>query len=140
MLKGSIISEEKSIFFVQCSVTQLPFADDSFDMTTACEILEHLDSDGLMEALKELYRALVPGGYLFVTTPYNEELRNFYVKCPECGYIFPPSGHYCSFNENKWRSFTADIGFAEVNIKKIYGIAQRCKIIERSIKIFNLIV
>lgn len=123
----NILPEERPIFLIHGFVTQLPFADGSFDMITACEILEHLDENGLREALRELYRTLAPGGHLFVTTPYNEQIADSYVKCPECEYIFPPSGHYCSFNEDKWRSFKKDIGFSEVSIKKIYGTDFRLK-------------
>lgn len=127
LVAGSTLPEEKPVFLAQCSVTQLPFADGVFNMITACEILEHLDEDSLIKALKELYRTLVPGGYIFVTTPYNEQILDSYVKCPECGYAFSPSGHYCSFNEAKWLSLTADIGFSDVNAKKIYATDFRLK-------------
>ena len=48
-------------------VTQLPFADDSFDRIIASEVLEHIDDD--IAALAELSRVLRPGGTIAATVP-----------------------------------------------------------------------
>ncbi len=45
----------------------LPFADNTFDITTALDVIEHLDDD--YAALKELYRVMKPGGLLIVSVP-----------------------------------------------------------------------
>ena len=118
LVAENISSEEKTIFLIQGSITHLPFANNSFDAITACEILEHLDEYNLLLALKELKRVLVPGGSLFITTPYNEQIVNSFVKCPACGNFFPPSAHYSNFNENKWLSIAANIGFLRLISKK----------------------
>lgn len=45
----------------------LPFADTTFDVVHACEILEHLfDTEGF---LREVYRVLRPGGAVVLSTP-----------------------------------------------------------------------
>ncbi len=41
---------------VVASVTELPFADDSFDVSMCCQVLEHLPFDQFLPALKELGR------------------------------------------------------------------------------------
>ena len=119
--------EEKSTLLIQSSITHLPFTDNSFDAVTACEILEHLDEPGVLKALKELKRVLIPGGSLFITTPYNEQVADSFVKCPDCGNTFPPTGHYCGFDEKKWVSLANDTGFSDINVKKIYGTDFRLK-------------
>ncbi len=45
----------------------LPFPDDSFDLLTALDVLEHIDDD--RGALREIGRVLRPGGMLLATVP-----------------------------------------------------------------------
>jgi SAM-dependent methyltransferase len=49
------------------SLSELPFADDSFDMAVCLDVIEHLDDD--RGALRELRRVIAPGGVLLVTVP-----------------------------------------------------------------------
>lgn len=46
---------------------KLPFQNNSFDIVTAFDTLEHVKSDRL--ALKEFYRVLRPGGFILITVP-----------------------------------------------------------------------
>ncbi len=46
---------------------KLPFADQSFDIVTASALFEHLQKP--LEAAREVYRILKPGGKLIITTP-----------------------------------------------------------------------
>jgi SAM-dependent methyltransferase len=52
---------------IEGSVTELPFAADSFDLAVCLDVLEHLSDD--RAALLELRRVLAPGGALVVTVP-----------------------------------------------------------------------
>jgi SAM-dependent methyltransferase len=54
------------------SVTELPFADDSFDVVTAVDIIEHIDDD--VAALAECRRVLRPGGRLYIFVPAHRWL------------------------------------------------------------------
>ncbi len=45
----------------------LPFEDNTFDVVTAFDVIEHVDAD--MAALQEAYRVLKPGGYIVITVP-----------------------------------------------------------------------
>jgi SAM-dependent methyltransferase len=57
----------ENLRFEQASVTGLPFADSSFDLVVAFEVIEHLeDWRGL---LNEARRVLAPSGQLIVSTP-----------------------------------------------------------------------
>lgn len=46
---------------------KLPFQNNSFDIVTAFDTLEHVKNDQL--ALKEFYRVLRPGGFILITVP-----------------------------------------------------------------------
>lgn len=48
-------------------VEHLPFANDSVDLVTAMDVLEHTDGD--LEALREVGRILKPAGRLLITVP-----------------------------------------------------------------------
>ena len=49
------------------TATELPFEDNSFDLVTAFDVLEHLDDDS--EGLKEIHRVLRPAGHFLLTVP-----------------------------------------------------------------------
>ncbi len=58
----------------------IPFADASFDLVTALDVIEHVDAD--RNILSEAHRVLRPGGHLLITTPalqwlwsYNDALN-----------------------------------------------------------------
>lgn len=55
--------------FEVADVTDLPFADSSFDKAVAADLVEHLEDDTLARMLAELARVLAPGGTLSVYTP-----------------------------------------------------------------------
>jgi len=46
---------------------QLPYDDDSFDLVTALDVIEHLDDD--VAGLREMRRVLRPDGYLLIFVP-----------------------------------------------------------------------
>lgn len=50
----------------QADITDIPFADGSFDIVIANHMLYHVD--GLDKAIREVYRVLVPGGAFYSTT------------------------------------------------------------------------
>ena len=49
------------------SLPGLPFADESFDVVCALDVIEHIDDD--FTAAKELWRVCKPGGLLLITVP-----------------------------------------------------------------------
>lgn len=57
---------------VQGDGHRLPFADDTFDVVLACDVLEHLHRDE--EAVREIRRVLRPGGHLVLTVPADPAL------------------------------------------------------------------
>ena len=51
----------------QGDVCRMPFADGSFDLILATDVIEHVDDD--MQALKEIARVLAPTGRALITVP-----------------------------------------------------------------------
>src|SRR5262249_45284696 len=51
----------------QGDVCAMPFADESFDLLLATDIIEHVDDD--LAALREIARVLRPGGKVLITVP-----------------------------------------------------------------------
>ena len=49
------------------SATQLPFADETFDVVSAFDVVEHCEDDAT--AVAELARVLVPGGRMLLSVP-----------------------------------------------------------------------
>jgi SAM-dependent methyltransferase len=52
---------------IQSTADTLPFADGSFDLVTALDVIEHIDDD--LGVLREIKRVLRPGGRLLLTVP-----------------------------------------------------------------------
>ncbi len=59
------------ISLYQLDATALPF-DREFDVVTSCDVLEHIDDDRAV--LREMFRAVVPGGGIIVTVPQHRWL------------------------------------------------------------------
>jgi len=64
---------------VNLNIEPLPFKDDTFDLITCSEVIEHLEN--YRQIIRETYRALKPGGVVIITTPnilnMNSRLRFF---------------------------------------------------------------
>jgi SAM-dependent methyltransferase len=60
----------------EASVTEIPFASNSFDVVFSFDVLEQLAVEDAPKAVKEMARVLKPGGTLFVRTPAFQWLRS----------------------------------------------------------------
>ncbi len=57
---------------VRMDLQALPYQDGQFDFVLANRVLEHVQND--MQALREIFRVLVPGGHAILQTPYAQGL------------------------------------------------------------------
>lgn len=96
-------NRERGREVIQCSIEEMPLADESFDLTLAMDVMEHLPDD--LRALKELYRTLHPGGSLLVTVPALQMLW---------GAHDVANGHYRRYTVDQLRSRVEDAGFEVV--------------------------
>jgi SAM-dependent methyltransferase len=78
------------------SASELPFADRSFDLVMATEIIEHLPNDIYPRVLCEMAR--VADRYIIVTVPNRENLDENTAMCPTCGRRFHVWGHLRSYS------------------------------------------
>jgi len=98
-------------------ISQLPFKKKSFDTIFATEVLEHLEVEILNEGIKEIFRVLKKYGYLIITFPYNEDLKENFTMCPKCGERFHYWGHLHSFDEEKIKNILEKNKFKISKIK-----------------------
>jgi ubiquinone/menaquinone biosynthesis C-methylase UbiE len=76
------------------------FSDNMFDTITFIETIEHLQNNMLENTLAEIYRILKPGGKVFITTPFDEDLEKHLAFCPFCKAEFHQMQHMQSFTVN----------------------------------------
>ncbi len=111
----------------QGTITNLPFTDESFNTAFCCDVIEHLTNEQIDKGLRETARVLKKGGHLIITTPYNEELKQNSMVCPECGHEFHRYGHLQSFDEKKITELLNSHSF-QVSFLKIYALGAMVKI------------
>jgi len=94
-------------------------ASDSFDLVIATEVIEHLSDPELDKVISEIKRILRPSGFLFVTTPFEEDLETEKTLCPECGCIFHRWQHMRSWSIVELKQKMECNGFKTVECRNI---------------------
>jgi len=95
--KEEFSRKKMDINLLEADITQSKIGQNSFNLVTCFDVLEHLPGDGLNSALKNIIGSLKPNGILIGTVPLRENLDQIRVICPECGTKFHPIGHHHSF-------------------------------------------
>jgi Methyltransferase domain len=83
----------------EVDITQLPMADETYDVVIANHVLEHIDDD--RAAMRELFRILRPGGIARLTVPINPS-RDVTYEDPA---ITDPVERQAHFNASDHRRF-----------------------------------
>lgn len=104
-------------------VTDLQFADSSFDLVFCAEVLEHVSD--VEKAASELTR--VARRFVLVGVPYRQDIRVGRLTCYTCGERNPPWGHVNSFDDHRLLALfprcapreTSLVGFARARTNPI---------------------
>ena len=104
--------------FMKADITALPFADESFDVVVAGNVIHLLDEP--MKALRELNRVCRPGGELSIPTYMNRDERGrtdgFVATVGKAGADFKRQ-----FTVESYRQFFLDAGYRDVSIQLAEG-------------------
>lgn len=98
--------KRKNLLFEMLDGTKLPYNDAYFDKIVSFETIEH--TEYYLEMLREFFRALKPGGLLFLSTP------NFLVNSPS-GVVTNPY-HTQEFTYDELKKMLYDV-FTDIKIK-----------------------
>jgi len=101
-----------AILFLQGSAYDLPYDDNTQDLVTAVETIEHLENPG--EAVKEMRR--VSKKYILITVPYKKMNRD--VLCPYCLKKHKLDGHLQIFDEKKLENLCSESGLKKKKIRR----------------------
>ena len=103
------------------SITTMPFANHSFDLITALDVIEHIKDD--QEAALELTRVLAPKGILVVTVPHR---MKFYTNQDRL------IGHYRRYEIPQVLALFEPLGMRHLMTFGVYGQAMRVQFIQES--------
>lgn len=98
---------------VACArIDALCFADRSFDLVLAGEVLEHLTTDALARSVREMAR--VARTYCIVSVPNRERLHFNLVTCPSCTSSVHAHAHLQSFDAGRLSNLIPGFEMREV--------------------------
>lgn len=108
---------------IQCSVDNLPFKKNCFDLVMCTDVLEHLPRELIHPAIKEVTRAA--RCYILINVPNEENLEIYQTRCPHCGNTFHVNWHVNSFSKEDIQKYFIGaylIKFTDVGRKKRYQL------------------
>lgn len=107
-------------FVVSTSLPNKEIPDNKFQMVYFIETIEHILPEEIDKYLSELNRIISPRGYVFISTPYNEDREKYQVICPDCGAIFHRVQHLNTFSVDRMVDLTNNAGFEKVFCEATY--------------------
>jgi len=126
-----------------CDVRKLNFPDSFFDRIAAVSTLEHISSNGDVEAIKEMGRVLKSGGKVFLTVEAHNKFmeipveHDFYYGYPYKEILSKFSGNNKHVYAHSYREFQENKGLKSVGFLRYYDYES---LSERIIKPSGLIV
>jgi ubiquinone/menaquinone biosynthesis C-methylase UbiE len=125
--------KDEKIRFKVGSVERLPFEDDSIDLVTCTEVLEHAFPNAFLHSFSEIRRVLTRRGHYLASMPFNEEIS--FVCCPECGSVFTPYQHMLfQISHQEIRELLSKNGLTVVEFYTSLDRSQPAQFIKRALK------
>lgn len=97
----------------------MDFADATFDVIIALEVLEHIPRPNLEPVLEEWNRVCKRGGFIVISTPNAEDIDSGKILCPECGCIFHKGQHVSAWDRNSLVSLMEQLGFSTIDCRAL---------------------
>ena len=95
-IKASMCQSE----IIYASADKIPYSDQSFDLVSALEVIEHLPYKTYEKTIQEIER--IAKKYILISVPYRE--KRVLIKCPYCGCSFQPNYHMRRFDNSKMKT------------------------------------
>jgi SAM-dependent methyltransferase len=116
-----------------------PLPDAAFSWIFSIETYEHLLDEWIDGYFRDMFRLLRPGGHLFLTTPYLEDLDDLLIVCPACENRFHRWEHLRSVRPDELVSRAGDAGYdvvfcRPINIRAVGYYSQWPSIKELSLR------
>jgi SAM-dependent methyltransferase len=83
------------------SITEIPFADEEFDVVTAFDVIEHINPKDTLNMIWEIRRVLKPDGIIIITTP-NSNFGSWVFDLTHIN-VRPPRYWKLMFEEHKFK-------------------------------------
>jgi len=98
-------------------ITEIPISDNKYDLVSALEVLEHLNTGEYLRAKEELAR--VSKKYILVSVPFNEDLELEFFKCPNCKTRYNTAHHKRTFSSRDIEELFIQEGFNCIEVRYI---------------------
>jgi ubiquinone/menaquinone biosynthesis C-methylase UbiE len=112
-IKNYLGAEKAKVGYSQ----NIPFSNGFFNGVVMSEVIEHLDDNIIEQSLIDIERVIKSGGKFIGTVPYNENLNEQIVVCPNCGDKFHRWGHVQSFDIKRINNIIGQ-NFINISISK----------------------
>ena len=101
---------------VACSVTNLPFRDEAFDLVLALRVLQHVPRE--TEALKEILRVTKPGGHILVAVANRNSWTMLHVRLDDSKWRKRiPYPFYRLYRREELETKLVQTGFVRIRIR-----------------------
>ncbi|MFC1652606.1 class I SAM-dependent methyltransferase [Planctomycetota bacterium] len=96
-VRAAMKKESLDVRLICGDASTVNMEDNSLDVVTGLDVLEHIPGDGLEATIVMLSRCIQPDGVFIGSLPLGENLDDHMVTCPECQHVFHRIGHHHAF-------------------------------------------
>jgi hypothetical protein len=98
-------------------ILSIPLEENSYDLVSCLQVLEHIPSAFYEKSLSELAR--ISKKYILIGVPFKEDIRMNDTICPSCGSKFNADLHLRRYSETDIQNLFINNGFKMVNMVNV---------------------